>query len=705
MEAVLDRPDTAFATRLRRHRLFAELPAAMFERAARNWRKKEVATGAHVIEEGGDGRELYVLLAGVARIVRGGLDVGRVTEGEIFGELALVANKPRAASIVAATPLELACLDRQGYDALCAELPELSRALLEALVATLGDRLTHVTDAAVQLFRERSLPRRTEIEIDLGGAPRKVRTGTTPRELLPEQVNGAPVVGALIDARPTSLSTPLSGSCRLEPLTTEHWEGRRIYEESLEHFLLDVASVSPGMPKLSLGRSVGLGRRVIVDGATAPLALLATELQGAMRAAAVADRPLLSELWTVEEAQDYFSGIAALDAVALLDTWRAEAVPLASYGGDYALRFGPMVVRTGVFRDFAIVADDAGLLLVYRTEHTAAAREVMRWRDGVGGDEERWLQTLSVRHVGDFNRACINGGVSQLIRVAEGFQEKRLSQIADRIAGDKARVRVVVIAGPSSSGKTTFIKRLKVQLEVNGISPLHLSLDDYYLDREKTPKEANGEYDFEALEALDLPLLGRHFARLLAGETVRTARFDFPRGKSNPEGGEEIALSAGRMLMLEGIHGLNPAIVRGLPPEAIFRIFVCPLAQLRLDRASVVAPTDVRLLRRIIRDRLGRNTTAADNILRWPSVRRGERKHIFPFQHHATVVFDTGLPYELSVLKVFAERYLLEVPQEHAAYPTAYRLLGLLEHFVSIYPDHVPPTSLVREFIGGSSFD
>jgi uridine kinase len=260
------------------------------------------------------------------------------------------------------------------------------------------------------------------------------------------------------------------------------------------------------------------------------------------------------------------------------------------------------------------------------------------------------------------------------------------------------------VAGPSSSGKTTFIRRLRVQLQVAGLTPRYLSLDDYYVDRERTPRDARGELDFEALEALDIPLLRRHVTGLLAGERVSTSRYDFKAGKSLPEGGPQLSLASHEILMLEGIHGLNPALL-GTGDEEAFRILVSPVGQLPFDQLSQVHSSDLRLLRRIVRDRHSRATTAEQTILRWPSVRDGERHHIFPYAGYADAVFDTSLVYELSVLKVYAERYLLEVPQRSAAYMTATRLLQLVQPFVSIYPDHVPSTSILREFIGGSGFE
>ena len=327
-----------------------------------------------------------------------------------------------------------------------------------------------------------------------------------------------------------------------------------------------------------------------------------------------------------------------------------------------------------------------------------------------GGDmsaaEHRWLAGFGVTSVGRFNEHCVSGEVTELIRVAEGFHEKWIGTIADTVAARRGEVRVIVIAGPSSSGKTTFIKRLTVQLLVNGIRPVSVSLDDYYVDRRRTPKDASGDFDFEAFEALDGELLRTHVSRLLAGERVGMARYDFVAGESYPSGGEELSLGPGDVLLFEGIHGLNPALLGAVvAAESIFRIFVQPATTLPFDHLNVLAPDDARLVRRIVRDRHQRDYSAAETILRWPSVRRGELSHIYPNRVNADVVFDSSLVYEMSVLKTYAERYLLEVPASHPAFTTAFRLRNLIDQFVAIYPDHVPPTSVLREFIGGSGFE
>jgi uridine kinase len=453
-----------------------------------------------------------------------------------------------------------------------------------------------------------------------------------------------------------------------------------------------------------------------------------------MRAVVLEKVPLLEEWWTIEEAREHFEHEGATAVTALLKTWRDAAVPLVSYGSAYALRNGPLLPDTGELTGFRVVTDGDVLLLVYGNEAAqrplpsimapaavetnaprvltevdrafivSQAQRASRHAAAMTVVQEGWLEALGITSVGTFNDSSINGNVSQLIFVNEGYQEKRISQIADEIAAHAEDMKIVCIAGPSSSGKTTFIRRLKTQLQVNGIQPAGIGLDDYYVDREETPRDEAGAFDFEAFEALRMDLLQEHLGRLLAGEQVRTAHYDFQKGTSHPVGGPEMRLGPRDLLLLEGIHGLNPMLLAEVDTARVFRVFVCPLAQLPFDALSRVHASDVRLIRRLVRDRHARAIDAATTIQRWPSVRAGERRHIFPYQHHADAVFDSSLVYELGVLRVFAERYLLEVAHEDPATVTAFRLLTLLDRFVAIYPDHVPPTSILREFIGGSGF-
>lgn len=678
--------------------------------------------GAIVVREGGSDRDLYLVLAGRARILRQGLDAGLLHPGDHFGELALAVGQPRAATIVADEALELRRLSFARFEQLAEHDPALALALLRRLLGGVGLRLTDMTRHVDVLLRERSIPRRTDVRITIDGTERRVPTGTMLKELLPDELDGEPVVAALLDFRPTSLTAGVASDGVIAPVTTATWEGVRIYRQSLGLLLLEAAHRRRPDLRVRIEHSVGYAQHVMVQGEVRSLPELAATLNAEMLALVDADRPLQEQWWTVAEAREGFARQGWDDAARLLRTWRQATCRLLSYGDVRALRFGPLVHRTGLLTGFCVQAEPEGLLLVHGTidvaptprrslvlppdqRHADDAAEAARRVSTVRREHDRWLGVLGVTDVGELDRACIDGDVSQLIRVAEGYQEKRIGRIADAIAARADALRVICIAGPSSSGKSTFIERLRVQLQVLGLRPRGVSLDDYYVDASMLPRDPEGQTDFEAFEALRCDLLQSHLLRLLAGEDVTLARFDFTTGLGHPTGGATIRLHEGDLLMLEGIHGLNPRLLEQLPDRAVFRVFASPQAQLPLDRLTRVHASDLRLLRRIVRDRHGRNTDAAQTILRWPSVRRGERLHIFPFQHHAHETFDSSLVYELCVLKVFAERYLLEVPPDHPAQPTAFRLLGLLDRFVTIYPDHVPPTSILREFIGGSGFE
>lgn len=590
-------------------------------------------------------------------------------------------------------------------------LARLSAPEREAFLARLLEVVTPLVGDAGLLVRGRSLPRAREVTVRVRGVERRVPTGTRLVELLPAEIDGALVVAGLLGRKPVSLATAVVTESNLEALTIEHWEGRRIYAHSLGLLLLEAAHHVAPTAKIRMGPSRGARQVVIAEGIErGELPELATRIAAEMERIAARDVPFRHEYWATDEAASHFAAAGWDGAARLLRIRRQATVGLVSCGEVYALSMGPLLPSTGALHGFRLGARGEVLALELGTRdpraNGAGAFPPPARDDDMVAAHHRWLAGMNVTSTGAFVELCVNGRVSQLIRVAEGFHEKRIGLVADRVAAARNRIRIISIAGPSSSGKTTFIKRLTVQLQINGVHPVGISVDDYYVDRERTPRDARGEWDFEAIEAIDLELLQDHVRRLLAGETVRTARFDFLTGRSAPDGGPEIRLGAGDVLMLEGIHGLNPRLLGPIPREGeLFRIFVNPVTTLAFDRLTRVSATDLRLLRRIVRDRHRRGYSAADNILRWPSVQAGERAHIYPFEGEAHAVFDSALIYEPAVLKVYAERYLLEVPREHPAYPTAHRLRDVVDRFVSIYPDHVPPTSIIREFIGGSGFE
>ena len=317
-------------------------------------------------------------------------------------------------------------------------------------------------------------------------------------------------------------------------------------------------------------------------------------------------------------------------------------------------------------------------------------------------EHHRWQEILGIRTVGDFNQAIDAGHATDIINISEALQEKKLAKIAEEIASRKG-VKLVLLAGPSSSGKTTSCKRLSIQLAVNGLKPLQISLDDYFVDRDKTPKDENGDFDFESIYALNLDLLNEQFNALFRGEEVELPKYDFPSGKS-VKSGKKLKLEPNNVLVVEGIHALNPELTAHIPEEQIFRVYASALTTILLDNHNYIPTTDNRLLRRIIRDYKYRGVSAQETIRRWPSVRAGENKWIFPFQENADAMLNTAMLYELSVLKMQAEPLLQQVPENCEEFAEAYRLLKFLKYFKGIPYNNLPPTSLLREFLGGSSF-
>lgn len=429
--------------------------------------------------------------------------------------------------------------------------------------------------------------------------------------------------------------------------------------------------------------------------------------------------PLREEVVDVPTAERALARQGWSDAVSLLAFHRDDHVQLVRCGGLVAPSTGPVLATAASLGRLRVVAHAEGLL-VDASAHVGEAAPGRRHDTRIdpmlqetatprfGGEmaaaQRAWLTPFGIENVGDLDRLCVEGRLDELVRVAEGFHEKSIAKIADAIVERRGEGGIVRIAGPSSSGKTTFIQRLVVQLEIAGLRTVTLSLDDYFVDREKTPRDANGDYDFESVDALDRRLLEGQVAALTRGEAVRPARFDFTTGRSLEHAGPEIRLRDGGIVLVEGLHALDASLLGDGAGRASFGVFVHPATTLPLDRLNDVSSEDVRLLRRIVRDRHQRGYSAAETIARFEAVRLAEQVNVFSCEPFADAVFDSSLVYELSVTKVYAERHLLEVPRGHASFPTALRLRRLLDRFVAVHGDHVPQNSILREFIGGSGF-
>ena len=418
--------------------------------------------------------------------------------------------------------------------------------------------------------------------------------------------------------------------------------------------------------------------------------------------------PIQGVKMLTDTARKIYEGFGMTDKIALLDSrprLYSKIYTIDSLPGYF---YGALTPSTGYTPQFDLHPYYNGffIALPLRTDPTRLQQSVHQEKMfDVFHQYQSWVEIMGVPTVGQLNSKVLAGDASELIKIAEAFHENKLAQVAGCVAeANRERgVRLVLISGPSSSGKTTFAKRLGVQLRVLGLNPVLISLDDYFVDREKTPRDENGEYDYEALEAIDLEQFNDHLKRLERGESVDIPRYDFISGTrqwhDNP-----LQLDERSVLIVEGIHGLNPALTPGVPESRKIKIYVSCFTSVALDNVSRIATSDNRLLRRLTRDYRTRGNDALSTLARWESVRRGEEKHIFPYQENADVMFNSSLFYEISVLRRFAEPILREVPDTVPEYGEAKRMLKFLDNFIPISPEEIPPTSLLREFIGGSSF-
>ncbi len=522
--------------------------------------------------------------------------------------------------------------------------------------------------------------------------------------LVPVDSPRAPIVGAIVNGELRELTYPIEMDARVRQVTMASADGMRIYRRSLT-FLLAAAfeEMFPGA-RLTVDHSVSSGGYFCQVRGRPPLTdEELTRLEVRMRQLVEANLPFAKSQVPVEDAVAYFQAKGYHDKAGLLNHRRKPHLVLYQLGEHRDYHHGYMLPSTGYLKWFALARAADGFTLGFPRRQAATALQpppeypklLATFREY--GD---WLETLGIDSVGALNDAIVAGRAAEVILISEALHERRIAEIAGMIAARRDQVRVVLIAGPSASGKTTFSKRLSIQLIALGLSPYPVELDNFFVDREKTPKDRSGEFDYEALEALDRQRLNHDLRLLIAGEAVRLPRYNFKTGLQ--EEGDVAQLAPAQIILLEGIHGLNPQLVPEVPPEAAFRIYVSALTQLNLDRHNRVSTTDTRLIRRIVRDATQRGYTAAETIRRWESVRRGEKRHIFPFQENADVMFNSALVYEGSALGPLAEPLLRQVPFGSEEHVEAKRLLAFLEWFLPIDANLIPDNSILREFIGGS---
>ncbi|MGB9723885.1 MAG: nucleoside kinase [Chloroflexia bacterium] len=513
-----------------------------------------------------------------------------------------------------------------------------------------------------------------------------------------------PAVLALAEGRLLELTYPVRHDMAVQPLTLAHSDGMRVYQRSLSFLLVVAARELFPEARVVVDHSLTLnGFYCRVEGREPLTAEELARLEAHMRALVEADLPILRRRISLDEARKIFEEQSYLDKVRLLAFRQKDYLTVYELRGVYDYFYGHMVPSTGYLRLFALHPYPPGFIL--RFPRRGDPNVLPPFRDSpklaaVFQEYGEWMRFLGIEDLADLNRANEAGRMREIILVSETLHAQRLAEIAREIAGRRETVRLVLIAGPTSAGKTTFSKRLGVQLLANGLRPLPLSLDDYFVPRTRTPLDEAGEPDYEALEAIDLELLGEQLLALLEGREVTLPRYNFLSGER--EEGPTLSLRPGQILLIEGLHGLNPDLLPRIPPECIYRVYVSALSQLNLDRHNRIPTTDTRLLRRIVRDAQTRGYSARETIARWEKVRRGEERYIFPYQENADTMFNSALAYELAVLRPLAEPLLRQIEPGTLEWVEARRLLAFLEWIRPCSPYLVPDNSILREFIGGS---
>ena len=549
-------------------------------------------------------------------------------------------------------------------------------------------------------------PRDTvEVNLPDGGVLSGPRGATAGEFLQADPGAGpAPLVAAIVNCDLRELTFPIKMDASLAPVSMSDADGARVYRRSLT-FLLETAFVAL-FPEavLIIDHSISSGGYYChVNGRPVLNRSELQRLEAEMKRLVDANLPFLRREIPVAEAIVYFEKENYPDKVSLLRHRRKPYVTLYSIGEHMDYHHGYMVPSTGYLKWLALNPADSGFTLRYprrRAPTTIAPIEDYPKLMATFHQYGQWLERLGIDNVGALNDAIEGGRSREIILVSEALHEQNITDIARQIAHRRREARIVLISGPSSSGKTTFSRRLAIQLLALGLSPFALELDSYFVDREKTPLDEKGQFNFEALEALDLNQLGGHLTRLIAGETVTLPRYDFKVGRQVT--GDAVQLTPDQIIILEGIHGLDPRLLPGSLSGRAFRIYGAALTQLNLDRHNRVSTADTRLIRRIVRDARERGYTAQQTISRWESVRRGEELYIFPYQENADVMFNSALVYEMSALQPLAEPLLRQVPRGTPEFIEAKRLLAFLEWFLPVDTDLIPDNSILREFIGGS---
>ena len=521
-------------------------------------------------------------------------------------------------------------------------------------------------------------------------------------ERLPD--GGVGALGVSVRGRTESLNAPVEEYAFAKTLTYADEEGRRIYERSLQLVFLTAAyRLYPGK-RVRIRHSFAQGLYIDLPD-VAVTEVIVADLKAEMQRIVAADMPIQRLCMSTDDARDYFTRTGQTDRLRILGYRRFNHFTLYRIDGLEDYFYGEMAPSTGCLAVFNLMAYGGGILLqmpdVKNPEKPARFVDLPHLLHTYD-EAARWHAILNCENAADLNDMVVNRRLREFIRVNEALQERKIQQIADQFIASGALI--LLIAGPSSSGKTTFAHRLSIALRVHGLRPVKVSLDDYYLDRDTLPREPDGSLDLERIDALDLDLLGDHLPRLVRGETVRTPEVDFKTGKRRAES-YPFAVEQGQPIIIEGIHGLNDRLTATIPAHLKFKVYISPLTMLNLDDHNRIRTTDARLLRRIVRDNLFRGTPPEETMAMWASVRRGEEKYIFPFQEQADAMFNSALTYELAIMKKYAYPQLLSITEDSPYYTMARRLVKFLNYIQSAdVEDEIPVNSILREFIGGCCF-
>ena len=522
-------------------------------------------------------------------------------------------------------------------------------------------------------------------------------------KVLPEASN-PPIMGAVVNNELRELTYPIEMDSYVRPITMSDEDGARIYRRSVT-FLLE-AAFDELFPEaiLKVDHSVSSGGFYCEVTGREPLSMEElTSLEGRMQEMVRQDLPFERKVIPLKEAIEHFQKSGQLEKVRLLKYRQKEFLVLYRLGNHFDYHHGYMLPSTGYVRWFSISKMGEGYVLRFPRRQAPDRLLPMPSYPKLLATFHQygdWLERLGIESVGALNDAIDQGRSQEIILVSEALHDQNITAIAEEIAEKSKEVRIILISGPSSSGKTTFSRRLAIQILALGFSPYALEMDNYFIDRDLTPLDEYGEKDFEALGAVNTNRLGSDLEKLILGEEVQLPHYNFKEGRS--ENGEVISLKKDQIIILEGIHGLNPALLPGIDPKTTHRVYVSCLTQLNLDRHNRISTTDSRLIRRIVRDATTRGYSAQQTIARWDSVQRGEKHNIFPFQENADNLFNSALVYELSVLKPLVEPLLRQVPYGTNEYIEAKRLLALLEWFLPVPSEIIPDNSILREFVGGS---